>query len=287
MHHNTTFLYYLVDCKNGSDSNDGIKAPFKTLDRVFEKDQSADLRIRLIAPGEYPTKAQHFTSMSLHLVKDDSVQGDAVVSFCGKYPSSRIQFYNCYTHFIGIKLKWDPANRLYFESGYCAMDSGTEFLSDEIRFNGMSVFAEDTSFYRLIVRECPLVKLHNITITKPGANTQDAIHSRDSFPTIYGSLTLKSKMVSNNTASVIIMDRGRLYISTAPTEQTGYTYGIKGNKAEIHADPMYLTRFEKFTKSGNSINPSTHYPLIQMQKEIDELQDEISKLKNTIKVLEK
>ena len=248
-----TFTYYLVDCVNGSDQNDGFKKPFKTLDRIFDTNEDHDLRIRFLAAGDYPTAVQHFTGMSIHLVKGEGVSEDVNVIFNGKYPSGRIQFYNCYTHISGIRFQWDKANRLFFESGACCVDKETAFISDEVRFCMMVLYAASSSFYRLIVRECPIAKLHNITITKPGTDTQDAIHSRDSNVTLYGSLTIRNRMAVANTAAVILFDRGRGYLSASPRENTGYQYGIRSGKAELYIDRTSRANFVKYSITGNSV----------------------------------
>lgn len=255
--HGNGYQYYLIDCINGSDSNDGIKKPFKTLDKVLSFNQNNDLRMRFLSPGIYPTIVQHFSGMSMHW-DGTSAGGEVTVSFCGDYPGKRIQFYNNYTHLKGVKFAWNPVNQLYFESGYCAIGEGAGFISDVVRFNGMFMFAENASFYRLIVRE-GYGKLHNIRITKPSDEGTDAIHGRDSFLTVYGSIAIENRMNVENEAAVIISDRGRLYVSASPKEPTGYKYGIKGNNAEVYIAKRYLNDFQKNTVEGNRIIAPARY----------------------------
>lgn len=245
------YTYYLVDCINGSDSNDGIIKPFQSLDKVFSVNQSNDLRIKFLSPGIYPTAAQHFSGMSMHW-DGLTAGGDVIVDFCGTYPGKRIQFYNSYTHLKGVRFAWDPTNQLYFESGYCAIGEGAGFISDVVRFNGMFMFAENASFYRLIVRE-GYGKLHNIRITKPPEDKTEAIHGRDSSLTVYGSLVIENRMNVENEAAIIISDRGRLYVSASPKAPTGYRYGIKGNNTEVYIAKKYLNDFQMNTTDGNRI----------------------------------
>ena len=251
------YTYYLVDCVNGSDSNDGIIKPFQSLDKVFSVNQGNDLRIKFLSPGIYPTTAQHFSGLSMHW---DATQagGDVIVDFCGTYPGKRIQFYNCYTHLKGVKFSWDTNSQLYFECGYATIGNGAAFLYDVVRFNGMFMFAENASFYRLIVRE-GYGKLHNVRITKPSDDNTDAIHGRDSALTVYGSLVIENPMTVENEAAVIITDRGRLYAAASPKTPTGYRYGIRGNNTETYIAKKFLDDFQKNTIEGNRITMPALY----------------------------
>jgi len=278
----TNYQYYLVDCVNGSDQNDGIKKPFRTLDQVFSVNRHSDLRIRFLSAGEYPTTAQHFSGLSMHW-DGTGAGGDVIVNFCGQYKNKRIQFYNCYTHLLGVQIKWDPVNSLYFECGYTTISEGSAFLSGEVRFNGMYMYADGASFWRLIVRES-YAKLHSVTITKPGDNTDAAIHSRDSLLTLYGSITLRNRMTSTgDDAAIVLADRGRVYISTAPKEPTGYRYGVKGNNAELYIAQTYLNRFTANTADGNAIVSPPAYSFMQLEEEVKDLRDEVEKLKKAVR----
>jgi len=252
-----SYRYYLIDCINGSDDNDGFRKPFRTLDKVFSVNQDNDLRMRFMSAGTYPTIVQHFSGMSMHW-DGSAAGGDVIISFCGDYPGKRIQFYNSYTHLKGVSFAWDPTNQLYFESGYCAIGEGAGFISDVVRFNGMFMFAENASFYRLIVRE-GYGKLHNIRITKPPEDKTEAIHGRDSSLTVYGSLVIENRMSVENEAAIIISDRGRLYISSSPKAPTGYKYGIRGNNTEVYIAKKFLDDFQKNTIEGNRIAVPAQY----------------------------
>ena len=271
------YTYYLVDCVNGSDSNDGIIKPFQSLDKVFSVNQGNDLRIKFLSPGIYPTAAQHFSGLSMHW-DGLTAGGDVIVDFCGKYPGKRIQFYNCYTHLKDVRFAWDPANQLYFECGYATIGNGAAFLSDVVRFNGMFMFAENASFYRLIVRES-VAKLHNITITKSGDDPENAIHSRDSFLTLYGTCMIQQKMRDKNYAAIIQADRGRLYISTAPTEETGYGCGIRTGNTELYSAKKYLDMFDMNTLYGNSISTPASYREQVLEQRVTALEKAVKELK--------
>lgn len=271
------YTYYLVDCVNGSDDNDGITKPFRSLDKVFSVNQGNDLRMKFLSPGIYPTTAQHFSGLSMHW---DATQagGDVIVDFCGTYPGKRIQFYNCYTHLKGVKFSWDTNSQLYFECGYATIGNGAAFLYDVVRFNGMFMFAENASFYRLIVRES-IAKLHNITITKSADDPGNAIHSRDSFLTLYGTFMIPQKMHDPNDAAIIQADRGRLYISTAPTEPTGYMYGIRTGSTELYIAKKYLDLFDRNSLDGNLISTAASYQAQAFEQRITALEKDVKALK--------
>ena len=265
-----SYTYYLIDCINGNDSNDGIKKPFRTLDKALSVCNDSDLRLRFLSAGVYPTTAQHFSNLSMHW-DGTSADGNVIIDFVGNYQNKRIQFYNCYTHLKAVKIRWKPEDQLYFETGYCAIGDGSAFLSDVVRFNGMFMYADGASFHRLIVRES-YAKLHNVSITKPSDG--NAIHSRDSFLTVYGVLTINPVTISNED-SVIKADRGRLYISTAPVSTTGYQYGITCGNTELYIAPKYLDAFEKFTIKGNAITTPMSYKLSALEKRISEIEKRI------------
>lgn len=274
--HRSTYTYYNVDCINGSDKNDGITAPFATLDKVFKTNRENDLRIRFLSPGIYKTSVQHFSGLSVHW-DGTTANGEVTIAFNGTYPNNAIQIYNCYMHFKKIRVIWNPKNSLYFDGGYCVIENDSKFVSGVVRFNGMYVYAENASFYRFIGRES-YAKLHNIVITKPSNNIETAIHNRDGFFTIYGTLTIQNQINVENDAAIILSDRGRMYISTGPNTQTGYRYGIRGKYASIYIGETFLNNFKTCSLSGNKIDFPEYAPLKKLTDRVTKLENQVNTL---------